>query len=186
MWRFFKNKREEWMRKIFRPIPEDFHSFETGKPFDTCIECDRDLNYPRADYIIEKGYQDDEVVYEYALCNDCAQNLSGEMSKDSTKHLKRCLKRPILKATIDGCRICGLPRDELPSYAMVGGCLGDEMIFWNVPILICEPCLETVYEGLSKKTRDIMDDFEERNFPGPPEMELDLPEPSPRRKVVII
>ena len=184
MWRYFKDKKDEIIERILQPIPEEFFSFETGEPFKECIECGNDIAGGSSDYVIEKGYQDDEVVYEYALCDKCSKDLGGELSKESTKHLKKTLRRPILKGTIDGCRKCGIPRHELPSYSIVGACLGQEMIFWNVPILICEPCLELITEGLSKQTRDVLDDFEERNFPGPPEMELDLPRP--KRKVILL
>lgn len=184
MWKFFQRKKEEWIEKLFRPIPEDFFSFETGEPFEECIECGGDISHGTADYIIEKCYQDGEVIYEYALCNECARDLRGEMSRDSLKHLKKALRKPRLKSTIDGCRVCGLPKHELPSYTIVGSCLGGDMLFWDVPVLICEPCLESITEGLSKKTRDILEDFEERNFPGPPEMEIDLPRP--KRKVLIV
>lgn len=184
MWRFIKRKRDEFLDKILQPIPEEFFSFETGEPFAECIECKGDITHSQSDYLIEKCYQDDEVIYEYALCEGCAKSLKGEMSKESTKYLKKALKGPVLKTTTDGCRVCGLPKHELPSYNIVGACLGNEMLFWDVPILICEPCLEVITEGLSQKTKDILDDFEERNFPGPPEMEIDLPKP--RRKVVVL
>ncbi|MDF1810639.1 MAG: hypothetical protein P1V20_00425 [Verrucomicrobiales bacterium] len=184
MWRYFQNKKDEFVRKILRPVPEDFFSFETGEPFEVCIECKSDITGPNSDYIIEKAWQDDELIYEYALCESCCRDLRGEMSKESMKYLKKALRKPVLKTTIDGCRCCGLPRLELPGYTLIGSCLGREMIFWNVPVLICEPCLAIIAEGLSKQTRDIMDDFEERNFPGPPEAEIDLPKP--RRKVVLM
>ena len=184
MWRYFQNKKDEFFRKILRPIPEDFFSFETGEPFAECIECKSDVSQSGSDYIIEKSYQDDEVIYEYALCDDCCEDLRSEMSKESMKHLKRALRRPLLKTTIEGCRCCGLPKHELLSYTIVGSCLGSEMIFWNVPVLICDDCLEAITEGLSKQTRDILDDFEERNFPGPPGMEVDLPKT--KRKVMLV
>ena len=184
MWRYFQRKKEAFLDKILKPIPEEFFSFETGEPFSECVECKGPIGHSHSDYIIEKCYQDDEVIYEYALCDDCSKDLRGEMSKESTKYLKKAMKRPLLKTTTDGCRICALPKHELPSYTIVGACMGADMLFWNVPILICEPCLELISEGLSKETKDILDDFEERNFPGPPEMEIDLPKP--RRKVAVL
>lgn len=184
MWQYFRRKKDEFVRNLLRPIPEEFHSLETGEAFAECIECKGQLGHAESDYMIEKHYQDDEVIIEYALCDDCSKGLRTEMSKESAKYLKRALRRPVLKATTDGCRCCGLPKHELPSYTIVGACMGTSMLFWNVPILICSPCLEAISEGLSKETRDMMDDFEERNFPGPPEFELDLPQP--KRKVVLL
>ncbi len=185
MWRFFQSKREEYLKKIMKPIPEEFFSFETGEPFAQCIECSADFRSQRSPYGIQKVYQDGEVLYEYALCHDCGLDLRGEISKESMRHMKRAFRGPKLKTTTDGCRACGLPKHELPSYTIVGSCMGAEMVFWNVPILICEPCIEAMSEGLSQETKDVLDDFEERNFPGPPEMELDLPQPK-RRKVVLM
>ncbi|MEM7396573.1 MAG: hypothetical protein AAF492_29940 [Verrucomicrobiota bacterium] len=184
MWRYFKEKGEEFFRRYFKPIPEEFHSSETGALFERCLECDGDLTDENADYIIEKGIQDDEVVYEFALCDACCKDLRNDLSKESRRFIEHSLKRPLLKATTEGCRICGLPRHELPSYVLVGACLGTDMIFWNVPFLLCDPCLEKISTGLSRQTRDVLDDFEERNFPGPPEMEIDLPKP--KRKPVLI
>lgn len=182
MWRYIKDKAGDFYRSLFRPIPEDFYSSETGLPFTSCVECNADITSEDSDYILEKGIFDDEVIYEYALCDDCCKGLRKQLSKDSLKHIRRSLKRPLLKATIDGCRICALPRHELPSHVIVGSCVGDQMLFLGVPILLCEPCLETISEGLSKETQDILDDFEERNFPGPPEMALDLPEPTRKKR----
>lgn len=184
MWQYFKKKKDEIIRNLLRPIPEEFFSLETGEPFAECVECQRHLGGKESDYMIEKCYQDGEVIIEYALCDECGKSLRKEMSKESTKYLKKALRRSVLKTTTDGCRSCGIPKHELPSYTIVGACVGDSMLFWNVPILICEPCLEVISEGLSKETRDMMDDFEERNFPGPPELELDLPRP--KRKVVLL
>ena len=177
MFRFLKRKAWEWYEKVFRPIPEEFHSFETGKPFTECIECNGDLTDEDSDYVIEKGFHENEVIFEYAMCEDCAKGFRCELSKESLKHVKRMLRRPKMKETTDGCRMCALPRHELLSYTIIGSCVGPTMMYWSFPMLICGDCMEKILEGLSKQSRDAFDDFEERNFPGPPASELDIPRP---------
>ena len=96
MWRYFQRKKEAFLDKILKPIPEEFFSFETGEPFSECVECKGPIGHSHSDYIIEKCYQDDEVIYEYALCDDCSKDLRGEMSKESTKYLKKAMKLSLI------------------------------------------------------------------------------------------
>ncbi|MEM0968742.1 MAG: hypothetical protein AAGJ31_05285, partial [Verrucomicrobiota bacterium] len=126
----------------------------------------------------------EEVIFEYALCHRCAKNLRQELSKDSLQTMKRALQQSSVRKTVDQCRVCELPRHDLLSYTIVGMCLGSDMLYHDVPILLCEPCLEDIVANFSQQTKDTLDDFQDRNFPGPPGLEEDLPKP--KRKVVLV
>mgnify|MGYP000507098918 CR=1 FL=1 len=70
-------------------IPKEFYSFETNSPFERCIECDKFLLDDDTEYIIEKavknykGYPAKDVVFDYAICMDCADRMRKQISKES-------------------------------------------------------------------------------------------------------
>ncbi len=180
--RFLKKKIDAFWASKFGPIPPEFHSLEFDGPFRNCIDCDRFLVFTQ--YLIEKIYVNGEVIYEYALCVECAGKLRQELSTESRKAIKRYLRRHrVVKQTLESCGCCGLPREELPSYQIIGQFSGEEMLNWNLPMLICESCVEDLAEHLSKQTRDRLDGFLDEHFPGPPEM--DVPIPTRTRPILI-
>lgn len=67
----------------FIPVPEELWSFETGAPMQRCFMCDCDLFEAGRNYLIEKAFKGDEVIFEYAICFDCRMKLQGELSQKS-------------------------------------------------------------------------------------------------------
>ncbi|MCB1229883.1 MAG: hypothetical protein KDN19_06435 [Verrucomicrobiae bacterium] len=172
--RFLQKKINDFWASKFGPIPPEFHSLETDGPFRHCLDCGGSLLFTQ--YLIEKIYSNGEVIYEYALCVECAKKLREELSRESKKAIKRYLRRNrTVKQTLEACTCCRLPKEELPSYQIIGQFSGEEMLNWNLPMLICEPCVDGLAEHLSKQTRDRLDGFLDEHFPGPPEMDVPLP-----------
>ena len=67
----------------FIPVPEELWSFETGAPMQRCFMCDCDLFEEGTNYLIEKAFKGDEVLFEYAVCFECRMKLQDELSKKS-------------------------------------------------------------------------------------------------------
>lgn len=168
------------MDAMFTEIPSDFHSVETGEPFAACVECEGALT---GFYIIEKAFVNGDALYEYALCGECLQSISEDLSKDSKRCIRKFLGFRYRKSNLDRCWKCKAPRDADGEHVICGAFNHDRMFQMGVPLSLCGACSGLLMESLSKQTRDRLDDFDREHFPGPPEYELDLPRP--RRPVLI-
>ena len=74
-------------------IPQDLYSFEKDRPFDRCIECNKFLLNEDTEYLIEKairnyqGFQAKDVIFDYAICMDCAKVLRKQISVGSWQQI---------------------------------------------------------------------------------------------------
>jgi len=176
----------------YTDIPEEFLSYETGKPFSNCKICDRNLTDPDAHYIIEKairkytGYKAWDVVFEYAICINCAENFRSELSKESidsiekyflknvdiNKHRFRANEEaPDISKYINQCLIKGLNRNEMNEYQIYGECRGNQFLFGNMPYMICGQAMDEIADLLSDKTLDELDGFAGKYLGPSPELE---------------
>jgi len=163
-------------------IPPEFYSFENNAPFDRCIECNKYLLDEGTEYLIEKaiknyeGYKAKDVIFDYAICLDCAERLRKEISTDSWKsmmnyfqknmniserlemadqspeeNLKKCM---IKKTHVDNCR----------EYQVFAQCNGQKLNMQNPPYMISGEVMEELIPLLSDKTIDEMNGFFDRHF----------------------
>ena len=167
----------------------DFHSAETGKPFQDCISCRLELGDPDLPYLVSKSYCRGECIFEYAICDTCRSNMAQEFSIESRKSLAEFFEKrvkvqersrflafgPRLDPWIECCAACQTPRDEMETYSIGGMLLGSEMVFDPYPLVLCGKCEEEIQDSLSQKTRGIWDDFVDTHFEGPPSDVEDLP-----------
>lgn len=176
------------------PIPKDFHSFDTDKPFTNCLVCQIGLLSGEVDYFIEKAirnYKDhgvNDVVYEYAICINCAKDMNGQMSEESMKNIQDYFSmQPGFLLKIhdysqkwqeledvhlpDECLITLQPREDLDEYMIYGHFRGDKMIKSSMPYLLSGQVMDDVADLLSNETIDQLDGFMGEYFGGPPEFE---------------
>lgn len=180
-------------------IPKEFYSFETNAPFERCIECEKYLLDNDTEYIIEKavknyaGYSAKDVVFDYAICMDCADVMRKEISKESwesmmnyfqenmdvmtrlemqertaEENLKKCM---IKKTEIDNCR----------EYQIYAHCKGGKLNMENPPYMISGEVMEELLPLLSNKTIDDMNGFMNKHFSPDPS----LMEPTPPTLILI-
>ena len=181
------------MSSQLMPIPEEFYAFENGQPFTHCQICNRPLLTGNSDYFIEKvirnypgqGVQD--VVYEYAVCWHCAEENSQRMSEESLINIQAYFngqmaflyeaeeyrqRWPEISDPLpDHCLITGLSKAELDEYMIYGHFRGDQMVRSTMPYLFSSQVLDELGECLSAKTRDELDDFRDKYFGDPPELD---------------
>lgn len=167
----------------------DFHSAETGKPFQDCICCGLNLDDPDLPYLVAKSYNRGECIFEYAICEDCRSNMAQEFSVDSRDALAgffeervKVRERSIFLAFgndpnpwIEKCAACQTPRTQMESYSIGGVLLGMDMIYDPYPLCLCGKCEEEIQGLLSKKTRGRWDEFVDTHFDGPPADVEDVP-----------
>ena len=163
---FFKDI-ERWLENAEleeMPIPKELHSVYLDGPFETCIGCEQSLLFPPRFYEIQKVFKGKEVIFEYALCSQCGENLMREYSRESLEALQNHFNELYWPSTsLDYCHLCQSPyKDE---YSLMSLCKGSSMLGIFV---LCEKCMEEMESLLSEKTRRTMEDFIESKFPGIP------------------
>lgn len=161
----------------FRPIPRELHSEYEERPFRSCTRCGESLHDYAGGYRISKVFRAGEVIFEYALCFDCLDNLMRESSTESIQRLTRFQNerhRPGVEG-IHECALCATRREETAAreFALVAACQGTGLLQAH---LICQDCMEEMSNLVSEKTRNEWNRFVDENFPGVP---ADfLPEPA--------
>ena len=184
-------------------IPTEFYSFSSKSRFEHCIECDKFLLDDEVDYFIEKaikkyeGFSAHDVIFEYAICLECAEKMRKSMSKESLETLENYFLQNInpfkrldliesnSEETTDWfneCLVSGKKLNEINEYQLFAQCKGSQLILGQMPYMISGEILEKVSELLSKETKDELDNFSRRHFGPPPELEEQLP----FRRVLIV
>ncbi|MEM0968973.1 MAG: hypothetical protein AAGJ31_06475 [Verrucomicrobiota bacterium] len=164
--------------RLYPQIPPELHSFETGEPFTTCIECSLPLIDEREPlYTITKAVQRSEVLVEWAICQDCSSRLKENLSDESKEAMQRFIqdartpRNHVLNSAekkMSYCFLCARDRSLLDGYTIQAICSGTELINLQAPLLVCHDCEEKASDLLSKKTRDHYDRFFDQHFAGPP------------------
>ena len=165
-------------------IPNEFYSKSNNKKFIICSLCNTNLIDTRDYYIIEKvfvkkiGSENRELLFEYALCGKCHQDLRSELSEESKKNLDMYFKlyiKPIgeikdtkdfIKNKLSKCFVSNNNVFELDEYQIIGHFLEDKiMLDMGLPIVIGPQAIEEIQELLSKPTKDIIDGFTDKVLP---------------------
>ncbi len=169
----------------FIPVPKIFQSFVTASPFDHCITCDQYLLEDGTQYLIEKALNKHDVIFEYAMCLNCAEKMRDTLSKESLQKIESYFNRnsdftyrndlienesyDTVEPWIAQCIIKGTPVSDCYEYQIFALCDGRDMLFNQFPYMIGGEAMAECSELLSAKTRDEMDDFIDDHFGLPPE-----------------
>lgn len=167
-----------------RTIPREFHSLADG-PFQKCMLCEDDLSHPAKRYFVERIFRGKEPIVEYAMCLNCQESISSELSEDSQRNIQQFfervdynsrierLRRHVddegIEAWIDTCVVTGKRREDCRGYQIVAICQGTELESAMAPLMLSDEAVEAVMKVISKQTRDRLDDFMGDHFGMPPE-----------------
>ncbi len=174
-------------------IPKEFHSFENEGPFTHCLDCGRSLLEDDCEYVIEKavrnypGYTAKDVIFDYAMCMNCAMDVQKGMSVESQEKIQEYFQSKVdpekmnqstddYSASISKCMISDKPADECTEYQIFAFCLGDQVHPAMKPYMISDDILDEIQELLSPETRDEFNKFYQKHFPTSPYVN----EPDPR------
>jgi len=119
-------------------IPQLLYNSISNSPIERCIECDKYLLEEASDYFIEKAfkkfpeYKASEVIFEYAICNGCAEKMRKKMSRESIQHLENYFVNQINPENLitnesgvpTHCAIKGTSLDSLNEYQIIAHCTG--------------------------------------------------------------
>lgn len=170
-------------------IPKDFHSLETGQLISHCIDCERYL-LDDIEYVLEKAIKNypeansQDVIFEYAICMDCADKMRKELSQESIasinnyffskidiNNLSESLETKTIDEMYSNCIITSKHQNELEEYQIYAHCKGSKMIKSIFPYMISIDAAMELGELLSLETRDFLDNFKDKHFAPPPEFE---------------
>ena len=167
-------------------IPEILHCYSTGEPFTNCIDCERYLLDEDVSYFIEKavrqynkeGYKAKDVIFEYAMCIDCAEKIKGEMSKSSRQAMEEYMLQNHSLDSMDNedlqCLIKGKSINDYDEYQVFSLCQGKNMLT-NHPMAIGADALEELSDIISTETKNELDRLMGDFFGPPPEIKELLP-----------
>lgn len=173
-------------------IPKPFHSFATGKPFKTCITCEKNLLKTGTQYLIEKAivkYPDSpatDVIFEYAMCLECAEKMRQTLSRASVARIDQFFAErtdlvsrreallqkgePDLDDWLQTCIVTGKPVTEVTEYQIYAHCNGQDMFYEYAPYMLSGEAIDEIQELLSPETKEVLDDFIDDYFGLPPEL----------------
>jgi len=174
-------------------IPEIFYSTESGKPFEICMDCERNLVEADLDYVIEKAvkrypdYNTTDTILEYAICLHCHQKVRESFSEESINRVEAYFTQNMdifsrmtllgenpdmnINNWISECMVKGTPVEKLREYQIFGHFKGDKIVLSYLPGLLSIDSLEELTEILSQKTKDELGGYMKRFSGIPPEFE---------------
>ena len=117
-----------------------------------------------------------EVIFEYALCRECAELKNKEMSEESKENISRFMAEHVDIESLEDlpdrdhrCMISGDNLEDCEEYVIYGQFLGDRMLTGMFPYGLSGKVLDSIADLLSEKTLGEIDDFIGEHFTGPPE-----------------
>lgn len=142
--------------------------------------CDIDLMVDGTNYLIEKAFRKKEVIFEYAMCFECLQQMRKELSVQSRKlidhyfeeHINIEERRKLLiekygrrtHSWINKCMIKGTPMAQCEEYQIYGWCIDKDIVFNGLPYMLSGEVMDELLNLLSKETIGILDEFSEKLF----------------------
>lgn len=143
-----------------------------------------------SEYFIEKAYrrfvdnQGEELLFEVAICMDCAFSMRSTLSKESVSNIQNFFFKQAIKrrSTMDDpegfmenplreCLLNGKSVDEMKEYQIYAHCRGQEISMDGGYYLLSDDIIEEIQSLLSKETRDELERFSDDNFGIPPELQ---------------
>lgn len=175
-------------------IPPLFFSFDSNDMFKKCIECERDLD-ETCDYVIEKavrtypGYEAKDIIFDYALCLNCAMQIRESFSKKSIQALdqyfaQHATHRVVLvneegefdvDECVSSCMVKGTKAKDLTEYQIYAHCRGTELSAQIPPYMVSNDAIEEVIPLLSNETQDILNGFFNKHFSPDPSIMNPVP-----------
>jgi hypothetical protein len=161
----------------------EFLNSDTGTPFDSCMVCQSNVQKSGDDYFIERILRRVvveeqslvEPLFEYAICQGCAETLRQEMSSDSMRAIQTFFEahlpaEPTPEGTdrLSHCLLTGKRIDSCTEFSYHAHCRGNHLIPSLFPYAISDEAMDQIAELLSEETLGFLDDFKGRYFTGPP------------------
>lgn len=179
---------------IFSEIPGIFYSDLSGKPFQHCFQCEKELIKSGENYIIEKAfmqnltYEIKNTLFEYAMCIDCYKKVHNSFSSKSLDNMRQFFNQRVnfekrnaellkkgdscdVNNWISNCLVNDSPINEVKEFQLACHCIGPNIIYDQLPYMISVEAMDEVIELISNETLGEMDDFKKKLTSPSPELE---------------
>jgi hypothetical protein len=182
------------IRKFFSDgIPSFFNNYDTGAPFTKCTFCDAALD-AKSKYAIEKminqniALQSREIVYEYALCWNCATTMGSQLSNDSKEAIQELYKehsetvtrkldylhgteKYSLESWLERCSLTGKEIRLCSEFSVSGIVEGGNLVYEQSPIVVSDEFMHKLQQVLSKETKEGFDALRDQILDSSPSIE---------------
>lgn len=165
-------------------IPPIFYNTVKDLPFSNCSKCDRFLLDGSMEYLVEKICIPNDVLYEFAICQYCIEQLHQEISKESMQNMQAFQNKQMNKGfqIIDDYlnlnieRIKKVLTNKQPNISyescnIIAYFKGNAISPTMPAVCVSTQILENMQDKISKKTRDNFDDFTDFLGGVPPDLE---------------
>jgi hypothetical protein len=184
----------DMIRKFFNEgIPSLFNNYDTGAPFTKCTFCNEGLAN-KSKYVVEKMInqnivlQSREIVYEYALCWDCAATMGSEISDDSKEAIQELYnehsetvmrkldylhstEKYSLESWLERCSLTGKEIRLCGEFSVSGIIEGGNLVYEQSPIVVSDEFMHKLQRVLSKETKEGFDRLRDKIMDGSPSIE---------------
>ncbi|WP_417613133.1 hypothetical protein [Owenweeksia hongkongensis] len=168
-------------------IPSKFDNSILEKKFSNCSVCNGDLTSFDQEYLIEKAYKrfpdnlGEELLFEIAVCFDCAGRMKGELSKESLENIstffqeksfeqKQAYPNPDPSILLNQCLLSGKNLGDMQEYQVYAHCRGGQLADPHSYYMLSDEIIEEIQGLLSDHTRDQLQKFSDDNIGMPPEL----------------
>ncbi len=164
-------------------------SDETDRPFAHCILCEQGLLEIGASWLVNKEFQNDECVVEYAICIPCRDEVGKGIdaeSKQAVRHfiadeidwdsrMKEFMMEADVAGRFDACIGCLEPREGLGAYGICALYDADgDLTVGALPLLICNTCTARMFSKISDSSRETLQKFRKAFLTGDADLDTDL------------
>lgn len=151
--------------------------------------CQKELIQSQSEYLIEKAYKRfpdtgaEELLFEIAICMECATNMRAQLSKESLSNIQQFFFRKGLERRqalqdpegfaedpLRECLLSGKPVSNMKEYQVYAHCRGDEVARDGGYYMLSDEIIEEMQSLLSQQTRDELQRFSDENLGMPPEL----------------
>lgn len=168
-----EEEEEEFLEPIEGEIAKEFYPFDSDVPFSTCLLCKCNL-IACDDYLIEKAIRGNDVIFEIAMCMDCAMKMQQELSKESLERIHQFMSRVDMTSRFlffrnkqsthapDYLKHCLVSNSEInpnEEHQIYAHCSKGKMLYGMYPFAMNQETMEEIQSLLSAKTRQALDDF---------------------------
>jgi hypothetical protein len=186
---------------LYNGIPSFFFKYDTHTPFTHCSLCEGSLVHSSL-YAIEKVFkhnkvlQTSEIVYEYAICMECATEAGTEISDESRESIQALFaehaenlsmkvdylhrtEKYSLESWLERCSFTGKETRLCSEYAV--SCLVENgnMVFEHSPMVVSDEFMEKIQQELSLETKKTFDGLLDKIVDGTPSIEDLIFSPTP-------